>query len=345
MAQYYDGTKLLSMKDINGKRPEIFMSTTNRTGGKTTYFSRLLVNHFLNKKTRKFGLVYRYSYDLDDVSEKFFKVIGELFFQGRTMTHKMRAKGKYAELYLDDVACGYAVALNDAEFIKKNSSLFSDIDEMMMDEFQSETNRYLPEEISKLLSVHTSIARGHGMQVRYVPLYMCANQVSVINPYYVEMGISTRLRNDTRFLRGDGFVLENGFVESASRAQKESGFNRAFAANKYVGYASENVYLNDNTAFVEEPEGRGRYLATLRYEGCDYGIREYADAGIIYCDKRPDSSFPTRISVTTDDHNVNYVMLKRNSFFIGNLRFFFEHGAFRFKDLKCKEAVMKALSY
>ena len=43
MGQYYDGTKLLSMLDINGKRPEIYMTTTNRTGGKTTYFGRLLV--------------------------------------------------------------------------------------------------------------------------------------------------------------------------------------------------------------------------------------------------------------------------------------------------------------
>ena len=41
MGQYYDGTKLLSLKDRNGKVPEIYMCTTNRTGGKTTYFNRL----------------------------------------------------------------------------------------------------------------------------------------------------------------------------------------------------------------------------------------------------------------------------------------------------------------
>ena len=44
---YYDGTKLLSLKDIDGNQPEIYLCTTNRTGGKTTYFSRLLVNRFL----------------------------------------------------------------------------------------------------------------------------------------------------------------------------------------------------------------------------------------------------------------------------------------------------------
>lgn len=94
---------------------------------------------------------------------------------------------------------------------------------MFFDEFQSETNHYCNDEIRKFLSIHTSIARGNGEQIRYVPVYMCANPVSIINPYYVEMGISERLNDDTRFLRGDGFVLEQGYVESASEAQKQSG--------------------------------------------------------------------------------------------------------------------------
>ena len=174
---------------------------------------------------------------------------------------------------------------------------------------------------------------------------MLSNPVSIINPYYVEMGISERLTDDVKFLRGDGFVLEQGFVGSASEAQKESGFNRAFSKNSYVAYASECVYLNDNKAFIEKPTGNGRYLATLRYKGTDYGIREYSEQGIIYCDDRPDTSFKNKITVTTDDHEINYVMLKRNDFFLTNLRYFFERGCFRFKDLRCKEAVLKALSY
>ena len=41
----------------------------------------------------------------------------------------------------------------------------------------------------------------------------------------------------------------------------------------------------------------------------------------------------------------DYVMLRRSEMFLSNMRFFFEKGAFRFKDLKCKQAVLKALSY
>ena len=77
---FYDGTKLLSMKDINGNTPEVFLCTSNRNAGKTTYFNRLMVNRWI-KKQEKFCLIYRFSYELDDVDEKFFKDIGGLFFK------------------------------------------------------------------------------------------------------------------------------------------------------------------------------------------------------------------------------------------------------------------------
>lgn len=344
MGKYYDGTKLLSMLDLNGKKPEIYMCTTNRTGGKTTYFGRLCVNRFLDKG-EKFGLIYRYNYELDDVADKFFKDLKGLFFPDKTMTSKKRAKGIFQELFINDKSCGYAIALNSSDSIKKYSHLFSDITRMIFDEFQSESNHYCTDEITKFLSVHTSIARGQGEQVRYVPVFMLANQVSIINPYYVAMGICNRLNSETKFLRGDGYVLEQGFIESASDSQKESGFNRAFKENNYVAYSSENVYLNDNYSFIEKPTGKSRYICTLKYKGNDFGVKEFAESGFIYCDDKPDSSFPMKITVTTDDHSINYVMLKRNDFFLSNLRYLFERGCFRFKDMRCKEAILNALSY
>lgn len=344
MTTYYDGTKLLSLKDANGKKPEIYICTTNRTGGKTTYFSRLLVNRFKDSG-EKFALLYRFKYELDNCAEKFFKDISGLFFDGSVMTSKSCAKGVYHELYLDEVPCGYALSLNCADSIKKYSHLFSDVKRIMFDEFQSETNHYCDNEIAKFLSIHTSIARGQGEQVRYVPVYMIANPVSMINPYYVEMGISERLNSKTHFLRGDGYVLEQGYVESAANAQKNSGVSRAFSGNKYTAYAAENVYLNDALAFVEKPQGASRYLATLRYNGREYGLREFPEIGIIYCDDRPDKTYKYKVTAQTDDHQPNYLMLRKNDLFFSSLRYYFERGVFRFKNMQCKEAVLRSLVY
>lgn len=344
MAKYYNGAKLLSMKDINGNRPEIFICTTNRTGGKTTYFGRLLVNRFIDKH-EKFCLLYRYNYEVDDCASKFFKDIGGLFFSGHTMEDKRKARGVYSELYFDGELCGYAMSINNANQVKKFSHFFSDVSRMLFDEFQSETGNYCPNEVAKLISIHTSIARGNGEQVRYVPIYMLANPVSMINPYYTELGISSRLDGKTRFLRGDGFVMEQGYVESAADAQKTSAFNRAFSANKYTNYSAQGVYLNDSTAFIERPAGSSRYIVTIKYNGKLYGVREFAESGIIYCDDRPDMSFKDKITVTTEDHDVNFVMLRRYDLFIMNLRYYFERGSFRFKNLACKEAILQTLSY
>lgn len=343
MGEFYDGTKLLSLKDINGNIPEIYIVSGNRSAGKTTYFNRLMVNRF-KKDKQKFMLVYRFGYELDDCADKFFKDIKGLFFPNDNMTSRLRMNGIYHELFLNDESCGYAIALNKADQYKKNSHLFSDVCSMLFDEFQSETNHYCTDEIKKFQSIHMSVARGQNKQVRYVPVYMLSNNVTLLNPYFTALGISSRIKKDTKFLKGDGFVLENNFNESASKQQSSSAFNRAFIDTKYLDYASQKVYLEDNASFVESPTGKNRYIATLKYEGKWYAIREYDDLGIIYCDNRADLSYPTKIAVSTDDHEINYVMLRRNNFFLNILRDYFTKGCFRFKNLECKDVVLKALS-
>lgn len=342
--EFYTGERLLSLQDLRGERPELYLCTSNRSAGKTTWFGRLLVNRF-KKKGEKFMLLYRFNYELDDCANKFFKDIGSLFFPEDTMTSKRCASGIYHELFLGEDSCGYAVSINSADQLKKYSHFFSDTASMLFDEFQSETNHYCSDEVKKFISIHTSVARGGGKQVRYVPVYMLSNTVSILNPYYVALGISERLNKETKFLKGNGFVLEQGFVDSAASAQKLSAFNTAFAGDDYVAYATQNVYLNDNLSFIEKPEGTSRYLCTIRYKGKDYAIREYPEGGVIYCDDRPDSTYKYRITTTTEDHQINYVMLKRNDLFLANMRYYFEKGCFRFKNLQCKEALMSTLSY
>lgn len=350
MADYYDGTKLLSMKDINGDTPEIFICTTNRTAGKTTYFNRLMINRFI-KKQQKFCTLVRYQKNLAGYVPAFFDEIHRLFFPDYFMNMKQFDGGIYGILYLSKdpedigVPCGYVVAINAADDIKKYSHMLADSSCILFDEFQPmSASKYCPDEILKFQSIHTSIARGAGKQYRYLPTYMLANNISLLNPYYVQLGISNTLTNRTKFMRGEGFVIEQGFNESAYQAQAQSAFNRAFRGAK-TEYGEQGIYLNDDLAFIEKPNGRNRYVVTLRYKNKDYAVREYYEQGVVYCDDKPDMSHPLKISVTIDDHNINYVMLRQNPILIGNLRYLFERGCFRFKNLQCKEVILTTLSY
>lgn len=349
--QYYDGTKLLSMKDLNGNTPEIFMCTSNRNAGKTTYFNRYAFNRYIKHK-EKFIVLVRFSYELNEVHDRFFKTIRDLFFPFLTMTSEPIVKGKFRELYVYPngqselkESCGYAIALNDAELVKNYSHLFSDAKRCLLDEFQSEQNHYCTDEIKKFRSIHTSLARGGGKQVKYLPVFMMSNCVSIINPYFVKMGISARLNNNTKFLRGKGFVLEVGFNESASKANTESAFNQAWEDDTYLQYSAQNVYLNDNNNFIEKMNGRSSYICTLKYKDTEFAVRSFDELGIIYCDKNADKTYPLKVCVTTADHGINYVMLKNNDTLLIRLRYFFNQGCFRFRDLECKECILSALSY
>ena len=343
MSKFYDGTKLLSLKDINGNTPEIYISTSNRSAGKTTFFNKLCFNKYL-KNGEEFMILYRFNYELSECNHKFFDDIKSIFFSNYEVDMKLHAKGKFAELTENEKTIGWAVCLNDADIIKKYSHVFCNVTRIIFDEFQSETNHYCNDEITKFISIHQSVARGGGKQTRYVPVYMIGNFVSLLNPYYIKLGISNRLNTNTNYMRGKGWVLEQNLNESASKAQEESIFNQAFADDKYIGYSSQKTYLNDNSTFIEKLEGKSNYIATINVEGKDYAIREY-DCGLVYCDHGVDNSFPLKISVTTDSHQVNYIMLNRNSYIVSNLRFYFERGIFRFKDLDCKNAIMTMLSY
>lgn len=367
--KFYDGTELLSQKDIEGITPEIFMCQSNNSAGKTTWFSRWLIKKF-KKLGEQFMLIYRYDNELADVVEQFWAPIGDLFFKEdefssvceiydeddedyednrkkKASVKKSKKPQHYVKLYLNNVLCGFAVALKNVNANKKNAKIFNNVQRMFMDEFQAEDNKYLPDEAAKLVALHKAVARGYGKPSRYVPVIMCANPITLLNPYYSALGVMKKMRDGAHFIRGTGWVLEMGYNESASKALSESRFNLAFAEEnpQYFNYTTQGVYLIDNMNFIEKLDGKSRYFMTVVYNGKQYAIREYKEYGYIYCDDRPDESFPIKVAINTADHNIDSRLILKNDVYIVSMRKFFEHGLFRFRNLECKEVILKLLSY
>lgn len=344
MKKFYDGTKLLTLNDLNGEKPEIYMCVGNRTAGKSYFFKRLLVRKFL-KNQEKFCLLVRFSYELEGIADNFFKDLQQIDFKSSQMNSKPIGKGLFQELYLDGVHCGYAIALNTADTLKKYSARFVDVSNMFFDEFQSEIGKYAPEEIKKFMSVHVSIARGNGEHVRRVPVYMASNTVSLINPYFAAFGIQKRLKPETKYLRGNGWVLEQCYVETAAQAIRGSAFGRAFEESQYMNFATDNSYLLDNDAFIERVEGQGKLLTVLVCDENYIGVWEHIKEGLLYCSTKYDPNFPYMVTFKTQDHGVNYIMIRKSSYMAKYMKQMFELGAMRFENLSCKNVVLDFLGY
>ena len=350
--QFYDGTKLLSLKDISGLQPEIYMCVGNRTAGKSYFFKRLLVRKFMSRG-EKFALLVRFSYELDGIADNFFKDLSQIDFRGYSMESKPVAKGLFQELFIMSGTgkdakrqhCGYAIALNSADALKKYSSRFVDVDNMFFDEFMSETGKYTPDELTKFQSVHVSIARGGGEHTRRVPVFMCSNSVTVLCPYYTVFGIHKRLTPETKYLRGDGWVLEQCYVETAARSIQSSGFGRAFADSDYMTYATDNKYLLDNDSFIEKVDGAGYLLCCLTANGKTVGVWEHDKKGLLYVNTKYDPSFPLNIVYQTEEHKPNLIMVRRSSRIAKYMKDMYEVGCVRFEDLECKNMVLDFLGY
>lgn len=358
MAEYYDGSTLLRKTDINRKPAEIVFACSNRSAGKTTYFTKMLVDDYI-KNGHRFCVLYRYAYECVNVADKFFSAVQDIFYQDYYMTQKTGEKDTYLELYLhhkndpeNEMLCGFAVALTKSDQLKRCSNRLAGdsknpLEWIYFDEFQPENGDYAPNEISRFQSIHTSLARGgkDHAQSRFLKTILVSNYVSVLNPYFTALGISSRLQDNTKFLRGDGWVLEQGFNASASNAQRESAFNRAFANTDYTKYATERaVYLKDDTALVKKMTGENQYILTFVYNKKEFAIRLFFENDILYVSNSVDSSHPRKYAINGDDMREDTILIKGSSL-LARLREKFECGAFRFSSLEAKEATFALLSY
>lgn len=332
--KYFEAHSVYEFKDANGETPEILLVDGNRTGGKTTAFSKMLVQDFL-ERGEKFFLIYRYKNDLADVAEAFFKDIKVLFFEGHEMTSACHANGAYYELFLDNESCGYASALTMTGKLKRYSHIFSDVSKMFFDEYQDENNLYLADEVNKLMSLHTTVARGRGKAVRFVPLYMASNSISIFNPYYSALGITGKINSKTKVLKGEGFVLLRLIIKDVAEAQKSSAFNRAFMASGYLESSIDNCFLNDDDFNVVKRKEPGLPFFIFYVNGELYSA--FRTASDVYVKKGGDKTvYPCFGALLKDrEEGVNYI---RNSSYWAYCKRMFEEGLVFFETVESKHA-------
>lgn len=330
---YYDGSKLNSLQDMNGNKPEIIICVGNRTAGKTVYWNSHFMDKIKKKKWRYFVWLVRHKYELEDVVEQFYEPIQFRYPDTKVRCGKIVQRG-YREIFIDEHLRGFAISLKYYEQIKKVSNLFNNVDAILWDEFQCERGgNYLPDEMDAFLSIHKSIARGNGEMSRFVPVYCVGNKISLLAPLYTLTDISYRIREDTKFLRGNGYVLEQCFNENAEKAQNESIFNQALGDNE----EKRNSYKEDFTN-IQKMKGKYVYICTFKSNGENFSIKRYED-GLYYCSENIDDFCKRRY--TLDEPTLGWTSTQ----FIQGYRNIYNKGLFRFSSLKSRAALINFIHY
>ena len=353
--EFKESTKLLDKwmlsKDKEGIHPEIFITSSNRTGGKTYYIARLLVDLF-TRFGSQFILLTRAGTQLGRVADGVLSAVMEEFedytfketvvvnnvYSEISFRHKVVDEETGSEEEIEEVA-GFVLSINASDKIKVFSSAFYDVELMFMDEFQGET--YLSRECEKWYNIHMSVARGHGKATRCVPVIMASNSLSIINPYYKFLGLQDKIQDDTKMYRGVGLCLLRFKNEEVANAQKKSRFNIACGESEMAKSNIDNEWLLDSRSCVckaDKSWGRNFYVCTLTCKDEVFAIRKYEN-GIYYVNRSADWTNNNIYALSVD--GVENIECAKRTIPLTVISREFLKGRVRFSDLSCKATMLE----
>lgn len=345
--KYYKGWNLLESLDADGNVPGIFLSNSNRSAGKTTFYLSWLLDRY-KENGLKFLILCRNKNELDSVDVTFDDVL-HYYFDGDFVSSKWYVPKLIQGLYFNDKLCGYAVSLKDAGKLKKYSGVFADVDTCFMDELQPDNGRYIKDETDLMSSLIMTVSRGGGEQSRYVRWIWLSNNISIMNPYFLNMGIYRMIPETINYdegdfyLRGTGWVAEFSYNKSAVIAMSANpALNALKTRNSRIG-TSADFMINSNSFVLEKLKGKSDYLWTLKYNNKYFGVRRSQNEKIVYVTKKYDPSFKTIIALTNGDHNEITIALRKNTFYMETLRQAYDLGLLRFSDLEVKNDIIELL--
>lgn len=345
--EYYNGNALLSQSDKNGNVPGIYMSNTNRSAGKTSFYQLLLLECFLHFN-EQFVLISRTKAEME-APETMFENIIDTYYRGYILHSKNYVKGVAKAIYFDKKICGFAICLKDRSKIKKYSSIFANVWNILFDEMQSEDGKYLDDEVEAFESILASIGRGDGAQMRDIRVYMCSNNISIMNPYFLNFEIYKYINDnmdyngEAIYVKGKGWVAEFDFNEAAADAMRTNTVLSSFNSD-YKSVTQSVSFLVKSSSFIEEHmSGKSIYLYTLIFRGKYIGVRKYSNKGIIYMTDSYDPSCKDVVALSDADHNELTIQLRNSTFYFQVLRDAYSIGKLRFQCLEIKNIMIKLL--
>lgn len=286
-----------------------------RGGGKTFNTIKHGIKRF-KKKGEQFVYLRRRQVDLDDAcSGK--KGGGDLFSD-------IRHKGYFEEdelkvvadksggfiFYCNDEVMGYGKALSTA---RRSASLpyveLIIFDEFLIDDKGATHEKYLNhgDEMFVFNNFYETIARG-----RDIPVFFIGNAFSMVNPYFLELGIRIPEVKENKVYKGKVWTVvfwkDKEFIEERSNTQ----FYQATKNTKFSQHAYGNTFYLDRKDFLKKRPHDTEHQFSIEYLGEKYGVWVDWKEGKYYVSKKGANAPAYKtISFSLDDNSPNNVSIRR----------------------------------
>lgn len=335
MGKYPDITQALSYNAL------INCFVGNRGGGKTYMTMKHCIDSFIKSKFTDQWVYVRRTDKV--IRDKFNRKKGDLFADMAPLYPEFELSCDGNAMLLDDGytthVMGYGTALSMGDDFK--SSPYPGVRNIFLEEFiitNTRTHQYLPREIELFYDLYETVARP-GSEHKRVQVFMCANAVTITNPYFDEWRLEMPEPGKIRRFGPDGNVIVwNVVMPDFVVAKKESEFGRLIDGSRYADYAIENKWLLDTSTFLGKKPQWSRLRLNLVYDGVYYGVWEDTKNWLYYCSTDHNRDCPDTYPVTTDDHMPN-TMLAKVARKLPCLKLFmesYECGAVRFESVRVK---------
>ena len=293
----------------------IFNFVVGVRGGGKTFNTILHAIRRFEKTGEQFIYLRRRAVDLDDSctgqkggGDLFSDIRHQGYFEGIDMKVVADKSGGY-NFYYNDKIMGYGKALSTA----RRSTSLPHVKLIIFDEFLIDDSighdRYLNSgnEMFLFNNFYETIARG-----RDIPTIFLGNAFSMVNPYFIELGIRIDQPEDNRIYSGKFWTVlfwkEQGFIEQRQKTQ----FFQATAETSFSEHAFSNKFYLDRKDFVRKRSKDSEHQFSLVYLDRTYGVWVDWEKGEYYVStKGANTTREKTISMSLADNKPNNVSIRR----------------------------------
>ena len=309
-----------------------------RGGGKTYGAKKLCVKDFL-RNGYQFIWVRRYDTELREAKRGFFNAI-----QNDQDLHKEFGEIKYDvigdKVFINDKEAGKFIPLSIS--LRFKSTEYPEVRNIVFDEFIIEGGalHYLPDEVGQLFSLMETVFRHRDNNNRVI---LIANAVKFTNPYFIHFRIKP-FDKEFLHLKDRSVVVQMYYNEDFKQYKDETRFGKLIGGTDYYNYAVMNKFSDDTNKFIEKKTDVSIYRCTIRYEGQDFGFWLDKSKGIMYASTKVDPYAPHKYSLSEQDHDINYYLIKNiRGTYMQEVFEMYKMGLLRFENIVVKSMVTQIL--